>query len=764
MAFHPFRTFQRNQKGCMAGATLLAMISFLFLGVIIQLLGGRGGAGRQIETIAECRQFGKITPFELDRFQKEQDVLRRFLSVLYRNTALVDLTDKERMNALKPLGVFAERVARLQSSEQLINNWLLTQYLLAEGLLPPDKKDIETFLLDLTGGYISDAVYDDSVKSVGTSHQTIEYLLARQIMRQQAERRFFLSVGAVSPATRWDWFQRLHRQVTVEAAAVSIDSFIDKVGEPTAEQMNALFEKYKTKKYDPVSPDSGFVMPAKIAFQYVVAEPTQKLLDSITEAAMQEYYEENKDKEFRKPVTPLTEFPTNPSLGTGTRGSSGSALPFPAPGRPVIPTAPATPSVTPSEGGEVPASDISPAIPQEQEGNGEEIDDNSAHEEGRYFPLQNGRMVSTRLASYQVEADSLQGDPADGVNAVNQAGEVSEPIDLSILYKPFDEVKEDIRKTLALEKATIGVPSILEKMRKYAAVYNECFEQSKPIPAMPDLTDFVAEQGLEWKTVPLGDIHAAMRIGLARGLQERQNLIQIFRSPPLKFEGGTFLGSAGQTVVYWITEKEDEKRPEKLDEVKEIVRKRWKEIEAQSWVQKKAEELASEARASGKSLAETFASRSDIPVVETEPFLWKSYGSMPPYMAAARGIPPMLGEVREKGVVVGDSELDNQWIFAPGTDFMETVYSLQIGEIGVAFNQPKSSAYIVRMTSSSPSEEILLEKFHASHPMEYFLAGQPESVSSAFEAWLTEIQSKTGFRWVNKPEARETEMYGGYYE
>jgi hypothetical protein len=168
---------------------------------------------------------------------------------------------------------------------------------------------------------------------------------------------------------------------------------------------------------------------------------------------------------------------------------------------------------------------------------------------------------------------------------------------------------------------------------------------------------------------------------------------------------------------------------------------------------KRAEELAAEARSSEKSLAETFAGRSDVPVVETEPFTYKSYGaSMYAAFLAMRGIPPRIGEVCEKGVAVGDSEIDNKFIFAPGADFMETVSALAVGETGVVFNQPQTVAYIVRVTGNSPSEEVLLERFQAANIMEYRLAGQPEVITEARTAWLNKIYEEIGFKWINKPD------------
>ena len=733
--FNPFRTFQRNKTGWMAGLTLLAIISFLFLGVIIQLLGGRGGPGSQIETIAESRRFGKITNFELHRLQESQEALQRFLFVLFQNLVEVNPTDMERMQALAPLEAFIGQLnAQTRSPEQLINIWLVTQHAQEEGLLP-DWNDVSNMLKELTGGYLSDAIYNDTLRAVGISHRTVEQLLVRYLRWEQSLERFSLSVSAVSPATRWGWYQRLYRNITIEAAAVPVDSFIDQVGEPSHSQLNALFEQYKTVQHSPMSAESGFVMPTELAFQYVVAQPTQRLLDSITEEELLAFYEENKDIQFRRQMRPITEYPQLPGMMPGS-------LPFPTPGRSLFPDAP------------MPADEM-PRLP-EIEGIPE------GKEESTQEETSDSAKVTVRLVSYQSDEEAEAGGTAipvqeDEIPVVEGADASDEPVDLSVLYLPFDEVKDQIRGDLAIEKAIQALPLIQEKMEEYAAVYHEHFEQGKQPPPMPDLTGFVDALGLELVTVPLGDVYAALRTDLARGDEERRHLIQMFRRVPLLFERETFWGNNG-VVLYWVTDQKDEKRPEKLEEVREIVHKRWKEIEARTLAQKKAEELAYEAKASEKSLAEVFEGRSEVPVVETEPFTWKSFGGQHPLMVNQR-VRPWLGEVREKGVVAGNAEIDNQLIVAPGEDFMEAVFSMQVGETGVVFNQPKTAVYVVRVTSSSPSAESLVEQFQLMFGRETLGAGQPEMIASAFEAWLDEIRHKTGFRWVNKPESRELGMY-----
>ena len=733
MAFNPFRTFQRNQKSCMAGTTLLAIISFLFLGVIIQLLGGRGGGGgTQIETIAECRKFGKITNYELHRLQESQVTLDRFLQQLIRNLMAVDPTDQERMQALHPLDNFIQQMmAQTQTHEQRVNFWLVTQYAQEEGL-SPDWNEISSLLTDLTGGYLSDAIYNETLQSIGISHQAIKQLLARHLRWEQSLKRFQLSLEALSPATRWDWYQRLNRSVTIEAAAVPIDSLIDQVGEPTNSQLNALFEKYKAQRYNPESAESGFVMPTELAFQYIVAEPSQQMLDSVTDEEILTFYEENKDSMFRKPIPSLPSIP----------GMTPSSMPlFPTPGRTDMPAAP------------MPSDDLPvlPGLPNLPESEGESGEDESVSETSVTSK------VATRLVSYQSDEETVATD--EGVVAAEAS---DEPVDLSVLYRPLDEVKDQIRRDLAMQKAVDAFPLIQAEMKKYATVYQDHIGRDKQPPPMPDLTGFVADKGLELVTMPMGDVYAALRTNLARGLQERQKIVQIFQSVPIPFEAETFVGSNAQ-VLYWVTTEKKEMRPNQLADVKEVVLKRWKEIKARDLVQQKVEDMANTANASEQSLADVFSDCSDVLVVETEPFTWKSYRGVNPYLAVMRRIPPELGEVREKGVAVGDSTIDNQVIVAPGEGFMETVFSLQVGETGVVFNQPQSVAYIVRVTSSSPSTEALWEQFQGAHVMEYIDAGQRDVMVSAFEAWLDEIRRKTGFRWVNKPDVHEWGMYDDGY-
>ena len=772
--FHPFRSFQRNKTGWMAALTLLAIISFIFLPAILDLMGGgRMGVGGPIPTIAESRRFGRVTEIELQDIHRNQQVFHGFLDALLRHLILVDPLSEEHRVALRPLETLRNQVARPRTLEELVNTWLIMQYAQEEGYMP-NREDVSNLLRQLTGNTLTNAIYTEVLRSVGMTHQTVERLLIRHILLNRVEERFHLSVGAVSPATRWDWFQRVNRYVTIEAAAVPVDAFIGQVGEPSERQLNAFFETHRARRHNPESAESGFIMPMELAFQYVAARPTQVLLDAVTEEEMLEYYERFKEWEFRRPITPLPTpvLPTQPTLPV-IPGFSGGALPFSTPDGNVITPLPMLPDVLPEIDEPVPSEPAEDAVEPVIE---ESIEESTAMsgvvtrfvsyqiDEVRDVQILGSIVFEEELTAENEATESATEESADTGGLTPPALEepaLDASIDLSVLYRPFDEVKEIIRERLARDKALEAVPFIMEKVQEHYHVYHDAFERGRSAPPLPDWNGFVAELGLELVTVPMGDIHAAMRTELAREPQGAQHLFQMFQGMPVPFRTHTFETRSG-AVVYWVTAEKPEFEPERLADVRDIVVRRWKEVEARTLAMNWTQELATGARTSGRPLAEVFAGRSDVSVVETEPFTWMVY-DIPPLFALANRIPiqpPRLGEIREVGVGLEAADFDNQVLVLPGWEFMEAVYALEVGEIGVVFNHPQTMVYVIRLTDSTPSAEELWERFQTAHIFEYIHVGLHDT-ALAREMWLDEIRAKTGFRWVSRPDSRG--MHGDWW-
>ncbi|MDR2440834.1 MAG: hypothetical protein LBE12_15845 [Planctomycetaceae bacterium] len=865
--FHPFRSFQKNRKAWLAVLGVLTMISFIILPAFMGLYSGySGGAGPA--KIATCRRYGNIDEQNLALLIQNREDLGRFYIVLYQQ--LADPNNQERMMALRNLEMTASQYDQFLKPEELINNWLLTQYAKELGM-SIDNSNIISHLTQLTGGLLTNTVYQKTLKSAGLLERRFEYLITLELLYLRMREQFEIGLNVIPPSTRWDWFQRLNRKITAEIAAVPVEQFVDKIANPTLIQLQKFFEENKDKPFNPTQLESGFTLPNKIAFQYVRAVPDQKILDSISEEEIKKYYEKNKETQFRKPVQPLENPSVFPSLpgqngnlfpSGGLGGFTPASRPFPTPQLPIInpPTTPQPTNTVPVDTEKVdtkeeeelkteppkteppktepqptPEIETTPEVKpatEEKPATEPEKTDSEKKESSSIVT------VKTRFVSYQAEAekntdsgaeqpkpeepkvdtkseseqpkpeepkidtkpeseqpkpeepkidtkpeseqpkpeepkvdtkpDSEQPKPEEPkidtkpeseqpkpeepkVEVKPEESKTEEPVDLSILYRPLDEVKDQIRLTLATEKVMKAIPLIEEKMRDYFQVYYTHIDQEKTAPAMPDLTGFAAEQGLVLQTVPLDTIFGVIKSEFARGTAEREYLFNLFNENSIVFEPQKI---EGENIILWVTEIQAENKPEKLEDIEDIVLKRWKEIEACPLALKRAEELAAEVRSSDKSLTETFAGRSDVPVVETEPFTYKSYGASmyAAFFAAMRGVPPRLGEVCEKGVAAGDSEIDNKWVVAPGVEFMETASSLAVSETGVVFNQPRTVAYVIRITSSSPSEEVLWEQFQNASIMEYYLAGQPETIAEARKAWLNKIYKKVGFKWVQKPD------------
>ncbi len=105
-----------------------------------------------------------------------------------------------------------------------------------------------------------------------------------------------IGLRGAPPAQLWEYYARLHRRASVEAAAVPVASYAKKVPDPKPAELEKFFEAHKNQYASPDSPEPGFRVPQRIAVQYFRAD-TDKFADpkTITEAQIKEEYEKQKD-------------------------------------------------------------------------------------------------------------------------------------------------------------------------------------------------------------------------------------------------------------------------------------------------------------------------------------------------------------------------------------------------------------------------------------------------------------------------------------
>ena len=75
-----------------------------------------------------------------------------------------------------------------------------------------------------------------------------------------------------------------------------------------------------------------------------------------------------------------------------------------------------------------------------------------------------------------------------------------------------------------------------------------------------------------------------------------------------------------------------------------------------------------------------------------------------------------------------------------------TVFRLEPGQVGVAFNAPQTVVYVVRPSEFTPSYEVRWRLFLHDDFGTYVPVGMQDQMPS-FQAWLEEIKKSAGFEW-----------------
>ncbi len=354
-----------------------------------------------------------------------------------------------------------------------------------------------------------------------------------------------------------------------------------------------------------------------------------------------------------------------------------------------------------------------------------------------------------------VPAEKVEEAPAGKVDeapAVEKTPDV--PFDPNILYQPLLEVENTIRRILAGQKADAAVKEIEKKMRDYFKAHI-LSRDAAPI----DLAALAAEYHLNMITV--GDTISyfdAQQHDCWRNVAYRPFLEKIFNETSTPYDvvlgqqvSPLFPSGGPVESIGWVTKVEPQRVPEWTDEgITDQVRERWLTVQARELAEKHAQELSEIANQSkDKPLSESLAGQG-VNIVETSPFTWFTQ-SVAQFGRSRSQL--LFGEVCERGVPNGTADYANRYIKAPGADFMETAYSLEIGESGVAMNQPQMLAFVIRLADSTPKDEELWRFFVTTPPNVYLQAGKPEVQNEIMQQWVAEIEKNVGFKWVNRPQA-----------
>ncbi|HTQ37569.1 MAG TPA: hypothetical protein VMJ32_00985 [Pirellulales bacterium] len=315
----PFSVFRKNQKAWMVPISILAMISFIFLGSMSRL----GSGGKREDPDIFTWDFGTVHRSELNFLKTNFQALRQFLITAGTKAGL-------------PPQQLASIDRQIPTSDRaIVNTMLLDKKAQQLGIVISDTV-INSYINSLTEDKLRPQDLADAAQAVsqrfdGIGQTQLFDALRMQLAAAYAQMAFspLLSrsggmMGAVfrgdTPGDRWDYFCRLNRKVTAQILPVPVEKFAADIPDPSPEQLKSFYEQYKTDEPDPASPSPGFRQPYKAKFQYIKADYEQLMAaesPKITQQEIKDYYDNHK-QEFIK--TKLPELPES-----GKPGAEGAA-------------------------------------------------------------------------------------------------------------------------------------------------------------------------------------------------------------------------------------------------------------------------------------------------------------------------------------------------------------------------------------------------------------------------------------------------------
>lgn len=717
-----FDIFRKYQRSLLVAVAILAMLAFFVLPPFLQM-GSGVGAG---DPVAATWSGGEIREGQLERGVAMRSVVNRFLV----ESAAAAGRDPSR------LPLFPE------SEEAVVRTMLVAEEAKKNGLVVSDTA-INDFLAQWTNNLVRPDQLNDIISGLRlgpmavSQHDLFEALRTELVGRNMLV-MFQTGFSGDPPGWRWDYYRRLAQKATIEAVPVPVESVAADVPAPTEQQLRAFFEQYKNDLPDPRSDAPGFREPRRAKYEYLVAKREvfeAEAAKEVTDAEISAFYEKNKETMFRaKPQEKAAETPKTEATKTDaekkTEEKKADEKPSAAPAKPDA--APKGAAVGPGPFKQVAFKQPAAAAPTKP------VDVKPADSK----PAEPAANNATQAAE-QKTADKSES--ADKPQSADKAEEKP-----ATQFEPLESVKDKIREQLAREKANARIDAVFTAVAGDVTRYAEDYAlwQAKQIassepPKAPDLDLIANKQGLEAGRSGLVTVAQALGAGgigqsfefipdpgSRFGIRQQNWLDSIFGQNTMPLRPVTSRDAAGNRYLSWKTEDQAEFVPD-FAKVRDNVEFSWRIVEGRGLARKKAEDIASQATAAKQSLEATVAGREGLKVTQVGPFSWLSGGAAP-------GSAPFV--TQPEGIEM------------PGEEFMKAVFSLEPGQTAVAFNEPRTVCYCIRLVSLEPPASELRDQFveSRSDPRRTGLVAQQE-FSESFGRWIEGLEKQYGLKWNRQP-------------
>ena len=757
----PFSVFRKKQKLMLAVLALLAILAFVFLPVISDLQ--YAGSGQTNAVVVKTSAYGELRESEVEALRHQ------------RQKVLVVLGEVMQLSGGSASGVqqFLDVTFGPATEEAVVNTWLLARRAEQMGMVISDET-INRFLQGVTQDKVKLASFQAAFKRAGFSDLQFFTAMRDELAAQRLRETFYVSLGGLTPAQRWEYYTRVKQMAKIEAVPVPVARYVDKVADPGDEDLQAFFEQNKEQYPRPDSPEPGFREPQKIAAAYFKAD-VEKFAAQVTDGEVQQHYEKNKDaydqlekkpeankagadegKEATKSAKGTDAKESNETTKEAAKGVSEPGKAKEEPGKsPVEPgkagaeqksketSSLARPSLfrlTAMQKEDKPAAASTPeagktdAKEPEPQKTPDATAEKKATEETKAPAEAAEKPAETPAASPEKPAEKA---------AAPKAGAAAKPA-LS------DTLKNRIRRELAFDK----IQGVFDKLRAAMENYRRQWssyevariqaesrkgEEGVTLPKAPAKLDFeklAKEHAVTAGSTDLVSQWEARQSEIGESLVNGRDPVWHYAFVGMgKLRPEMSIGLKGDLFLFWKTEETKERIPKFSDEgVRERVLHAWKTVHARPLALKQAESLAAEAAKTDKPLKEAFADRPDVQVVEPAAFGWMTFGNVP------LGSAPGAARI---------SEVDG--IAMAGGDFMRTVFALTPGQTGAQFNGPKTDAYAIRLQEFTPAREVIWKQFEVDDFNKYSPVAQ-EDQRQVVRAWLESIKKAAGLQWQRNPD------------
>lgn len=717
----PLNYFRKHQGYILAVLGVILIVTWVIGPSVLNLFErspGESHAAGDASIVAKWKK-GNLTRSDFNRMAWEHQAAIRFLGAVVEHA--LEAGGKPQAPFLRMEQNQIDIGLPMGSSDETLVHILFLAEKAKELGVHVDQQAVDYYLNNLGGFVLTQTDLHELAQESLSQYRdqntrsqlvTISQLFDRlkvELAARQAQEMCLSGLGGFSTGELWEYHGRLHRRYKIEAYPIDVAEFKARIkgSDAKEEELRKIYDAGKDRPPHPETHEPGFSQPRRIAFGYVKVD-FEKFLEAAKKQIPEEKIAEEYQKEiaagnFRKlklPATDATKPPENKTTAPPQDGEKGAKPKEPA-GDKEPPKADPGDAKAKGDGSKAsPSNDDKKGEPAKSSPESKE----SPAKEGKDCQDESVKATDDDAKAKSADQNSAPDKPIKGEPAADQVSDKSDDPSQAKTeqpeFKPLSEVREELLTKLALPEARAAsdaaVKAVIREVQDYSVKYIRWTESKKAggkasvkDPGELKIKSLASKYNMIVGETPLRDQFqiADTELGphVGGAYFENRPLYAPQQAASFRDEG---------TFVYWRTQEQpaaevpyEKARPQVVDA--------WIKERAAEAARKEAEALAAKA-AKADSLKSALTGDEAKKVLMPLPFSWLSVG----------GAPLAFGGAARPSDVIG--------IPQAGEEFMKAVFALDVGQAGVAINNPHTTVYVVRIVAEEPALDIRREMFLSS--------------------------------------------------